>query len=213
MAKEMNDLHTNTIRNYDEFEAIFRETAGRLAPEGYVMAQCTDLFHLQKIGDAERTADELELHRLYQYGLDIRIFGEKGEGRFFRGSIGRYGQDDDTQLFRFRSIFDKEKDENQTERSPHTGHGTEDHYSDYFDEEQFLDIDTKRSNEKEGIAQAIGGGTYRLPLNHYSDAKIRLRNYLKYDEKTGMASVCDWRCVGFKEGIPENTGKAEGKGE
>lgn len=105
--------------------------------------------------------------------LEARVFSESREDKLFRGDIGR--------AFLWRSIVDS---------------GTQD----CFDEEQYLDIDEKRSDElfaKEYKVRATGGGSYHLPLSDYREAKVRIRNYVDYYEETGQAYVKDWRLVEF----------------
>ncbi len=107
--------------------------------------------------------------------LDIRIYNSKREVRIFRSDIGR--------KFQGRSLNDEKEVLN---------------HQDYFDEEQFLDIDDIRSKElfaREGKVQATGGGRYPLPLPDFRNAKLRIRNYLGYYEKSGQAYVKDWRLM------------------
>lgn len=64
----------------------------------------------------------------------------------------------------------------------------------HFDEEQFLDIDEGRTKEDSDsyTYHSINGGTYRLPRANAE--RIRVRNYLAYDEDN-IASVVDFRIV------------------
>lgn len=58
-----------------------------------------------------------------------------------------------------------------------------------FDEEHYLDIDSTKSN---GFSYSTtGGGKYTLPIE-----KIKIRNYLEYDEN-GIVIISDFRIVGF----------------
>lgn len=107
--------------------------------------------------------------------LDIRIFNKEKEVRMFRGDIGRKLQG--------RSIDDGKAIPDRLE---------------YFDEEQYLDIDDKRSEEvfaKEKKVFATGGDCYFLPLPGFVDAKVKLRNYLGYYEETGQVYIRDWRLM------------------
>ncbi len=109
--------------------------------------------------------------------LDIRIFNSAKELRMFRGDVGRD--------FRGRMAEDTEAALEE---------------QDYFDEEQYLDIDGKCSEELFGqnhMVQATGGGRYSLPLPGFENAKIRIRNYLGYYEESGQAYVKDWRLAGL----------------
>ena len=61
-----------------------------------------------------------------------------------------------------------------------------------YDEEHYLDIDTTKSN---GFCYiTTGGGEYALPIENAE--KIKIRNYLEYDEK-GIVMVSDFRIIGF----------------
>ena len=75
---------------------------------------------------------------------------------------------------------------------------------DCFDEAQYLDIDTARTEkEADGWVYATGGGRYHLP----EEAKmILVRNYYRYDEE-GIARKYDWRLVIFTN--DETVGKEE----
>ena len=75
----------------------------------------------------------------------------------------------------------------------------------YYDEAQYLDIDTARTGkEADGWVYATGGGRYHLP----EAAKMILtRTYYRYDEE-GIARKYDWRLVIFTD--QETVGKEEG---
>ena len=64
----------------------------------------------------------------------------------------------------------------------------------YLDELQYLDVDATRSG---GFGYVTtGGGAYRLPV---ADAtKILIRNYVRYDERDGMAHIVDFRIMGLE---------------
>ncbi len=65
----------------------------------------------------------------------------------------------------------------------------------YFDEEQYIDIDSTRS---EGNTRyTTGGGKFHLPQDSLDSTKIVIRYYYSYDD--GIASVVDWRIVELKE--------------
>lgn len=141
--------------------------------DGFCFAMLTDDILWEKWPvSAER---KKELREKEGRLLDIRIFNTGKELRMFRGDIGRD--------FQGRSIDDGE-------RAPSI--------EEYFDEEQYLDIDSKRSGElfaKEQKVLATGGGSYPLPIAGFENAKIRIRNYLGYYEETGQAYVKDWRLM------------------
>lgn len=135
----------------------------------------------------ETRPDEKELSELAQNGLEIRVFDEKREAKWFRTSIDKE--------FGFRPPDDDilKKD------SLHI-----------WDESQYLDIDDKRTKEaiekgeiQKGTVFATGGGKYPLPLEKYKNAKIKVRNYLGEDPDTGELYVEDWRLIGLVEGIEE----------
>ncbi len=61
-----------------------------------------------------------------------------------------------------------------------------------FDEEHYLDIDSTKSN---GVSYTTtGGGKYTLPIENAE--KIKIRNYLEYDEN-GIVIISDFRIVRF----------------
>ena len=69
----------------------------------------------------------------------------------------------------------------------------------YFDETQLLDIDTTcEAVEKDGKTTftAMGGGQYTLPVSSDANAVV-IRNYLRFNEKTGRAEAYDFRVVDF----------------
>ena len=74
----------------------------------------------------------------------------------------------------------------------------------YYDEAQYLDIDTARTKkEADGWLYATGGGKYHLP----EEAKmILVRSYYRFDEE-GIARKYDWRLVNFTD--DETVGKGE----
>ncbi len=148
--------------------------------QGFVFAMFTDGIVFERWPfweEGKSTAREaLERFRTKEEKLlDIRLFNREKELRMFRGNIGgtflgRVLEDEP-------GLFDEAV---------------------YFDEEQYLDIDTKRSETLfagEGKVRATGGGIYRLPLKRFENAKVKVRNYLGYYENTGQAYVKDWRLV------------------
>lgn len=135
----------------------------------------------------ETRPDEKELSELAQNGLEIRVFDEKREAKWFRTSIDKE--------FGFRPPDDDilKKD------SLHI-----------WDESQYLDIDDERTKDAikngeipKGTVFATGGGKYPLPLEKYKNAKIKVCNYLGEDPDTGELYVEDWRLVGLVEGEKE----------
>ena len=110
--------------------------------------------------------------------LDIRVFDNNGEIRIYRDYIGNS----------FNEIVEL-KDKDMEEEGVCSA----------YDDMQFLDVDLKRSNQKSGFILATGGGTYRFPHKVTENTKIRIRNYVMYDDN-GQAYIAAWRLVGF-EGI------------
>ena len=153
---------------------------------GFVFAMLTDEILW------ERWPLESDRRKLFQEKeeklLDIRVYNREREVRVSRSDIGR--------KFLGRNLNDgKESSE----------------WQDYFDEEQFLDIDDERSKELfavEGKVQATGGGRYPLPLPDFRNAKVLIRNYVGYYEESGQAYVKDWRLSDlFKEGDGKQNAK------
>ncbi len=188
---------------FAEGETCERKPASQKIYLFAMTTECIKFFELD-----ETRPDEKELSELAQNGLEIRVFDEKREAKWFRASI-------DKKEFGFRLLDDdiSKKD------SLHI-----------WDESQYLDIDDKRTGKsikngeiQKGIVFATGGGKYPLPLERYEDAKIKadncpgedkdtdkykyakikMRNYLGEDPDTGELYVEDWRLTGLVEGIEE----------
>ena len=164
---------------FEEFCTDF-DRAAVLAEDGYIFAMLTDRIEFQKT-----KGEKLNREPLFRKGLEIRIFHEKGEAKWFRASMDR--------ALRFRMRLDDE----QLLADPAL----------WWDEKQYLDIDDSKtisSLKEEGYAWATGAGRYPLPLQNYKNAKIQIRNYLKEDPDTGALSVEDWRLVSLIEGEGED---------
>ena len=113
--------------------------------------------------------------------IELRIFTDSFELKISRLNIGsdfswRFLSDDE-----FKKVLSNEPDAflgllvNRT-----------------FDEEHYLDVDSTKSN---GVNYTTtGGGKYTLPIENAE--KIRIRNYLEYDEN-GIVIISDFRIVGF----------------
>jgi len=153
--------------------------------EGFLFAMLTDeiLWECWPSDENERRQLRESVQRKEQKLLDIRIFDTQREARMLRGDIGR--------TFQGRMIDDTKEVLKSQE---------------YFDEEQYLDIDSKRSKElliRERKVQATGGGCYPMPLpgleekmeGDFGEIKVKLRNYLDFYKDTGQAYVRDWRLV------------------
>ena len=100
--------------------------------------------------------------------LELRIFDDNMELKLFRGSVGKE--------LKYRYLSDAD-------------------CQDYFDDEQYLDVDEKRSKDCDNV-RSTGGGTYAVPLASFCDAKLKLRNYVRYDEN-GQCYIWDWRMLEF----------------
>ena len=149
---------------------------------GFVFAMLTDeiLWERWPLEPDDRKTFQEKEGKL----LDVRIYDTESEVRIFRSDVGR--------KFQGRSLNDRKETSE---------------FQDYFDEEQFLDIDDTRSEEmfaREGKVQATGGGRYHLPLSDFRNAKLQIRNYLGYYEESGQAYVKDWR---LRDLFQERTGK------
>lgn len=112
---------------------------------------------------------EISEEYLWEKLLELRLFDLDKEYKLFRGSVNK---DISWRLLR------DEKD------------------VDSYDDEQYLDVDEKRTKDCDRVC-ATGGGYYSLPLSDYSNAKLRLRNYVRYDESTGQGYISDWRILEF----------------
>lgn len=217
---------------------IWKKTNG--AEPIYAMVMCTDRFDLLKICDAaEETiekadeeikklwGDEQNDQHFFQHLLDIRLFSEDGEVRWFRSTVNR------------PFVYRKKLNDSEYDKDGKLL---------YWDEEQFLDIDDARTEERRKLEKTdklrlekdqvftMGGGTYSLPVAScrkskrkekeekdnstivdivdleerasdeamYKDLKIKIRNYLEYDE-TGQCYIKDWRIVGFRKSDKQYT--------
>ncbi len=167
---------TDLIQSEETFKESFQH-AVTARKTGYVFAMLTDRIELLR-ADEER----LDREELYKKALEIRVFDTEGETKWFRSSIGN--------SFRLRERND----------GPSGGNGENVPSDEWWDEEQYLDIDDRRPAGRPGYVRATGGGIYPLPLERYKDAKIKIRNYLEYEEDTGELYISDWRIVGFTEG-------------
>lgn len=154
------------IHNVEEFKAGFNQALTRLG-SGYIIAMMTDVLCIQTL-----EKEEFDREYLYKKAVEIRMFNEEEEVKWFRGM---------NRELHCREIKD------QKGMNPLL----------FWDEWQYLDIDEKRSKPGQGIAYATGGGKYELPLDDYKDAKIKIRNYLEYEEDTKQLYISDWRAVGF----------------
>ena len=81
----------------------------------------------------------------------------------------------------------------------------------YFEEAQYLDIDSKMTEaKKDGWVYTIGGGRYHLPDDAKNRAMILVRYYYRFDPD-GVAHKYDWRLVRFTD--EETVGKEKHNGD
>lgn len=102
--------------------------------------------------------------------LELRAFDENSEYRVYRSTVDE-------------PFFERKIDDEADDKK-------------FFDEEQYIDIDSTRSEGN--LRYTIGGGKFHLPPANVNATKIVIRNYAKFDDD-GVASVCDWRIVELKE--------------
>lgn len=167
------------INEIKECSGTLKNAEKILGGTGYIMAMMTDKFDLQYIEDEKFNREEL-----FHKALEIRIFNESGEIKWFRSTIDKPLQ------FRKKLDFSDWKIFAEPES--------------YWDERQYLDIDDTKPIIKEHTVTATGGGQYPLPIKSsrekkdlYKDLQIVVRNYLAYEKDTMQLSVSDWRLVGF----------------
>ena len=81
----------------------------------------------------------------------------------------------------------------------------------YYDEAQYLDFDTARTEKKaDDWTYATGGGRYHLPEDAKDQKLILVRNYYRFDEE-GIARKYDWRLVKFTDQETWKGGKVNGE--
>lgn len=162
---------------------------------GYILVMATDRLEILRVSTDSNVKEQLS--DWIQNVLEIRMFNDTVEHKWFRGSIDK--------AFSYRKI----EDQNPMNEM------------DYWDEYQYLDIDLKASKGMSGnMVCATGGGVYSLPIPSENDNKaknkedrikdimIRIRNYLGYERCTGQLYISDWRLVNL---IPEAKKKKETK--
>ena len=129
-----------------------------------------------------------ELNIDIKHLIELRIFAADMEFKAFRFNIGkdftwRYIDDGV-----FKQVLSNETDDFLCKFSNRT-----------YDEEHYLDIDSKKSID---CYITTGGGRYELPIKNAE--KIKIRNYLEYDEN-GIVMISDFRIIGFtQKGSAEN---------
>lgn len=117
--------------------------------------------------------------------LEIRCFDESGEFLAHRDTV------DGTFTVREITADPARSGENVFSEETYAGG--------YSDEAQYLDIDRKKTEEKnDGGIYATGGGVYHLPEDAKDKALILVRTYYRFDEE-GVARKYDWRLVCFTD--------------
>ncbi len=150
--------------------------------EGYAVIMFTDCFEFERYSSNSVSAEVESMLKNHfdDRLLDMRIFNDSYEYRIFRSDVSG--------KFHVRIIDDND---------PEVSGGID--VKDYFDDKQYLDIDTVRSQnifKEKNRVRATGGGCYNLPLNNMKDVKVKIRNYIGYDD-IGQAYIKDWRLAGF----------------
>jgi hypothetical protein len=164
-------------------------------PQGdYIcLSYYTDEFKAQRVRNTAEQALIKDIDKL----LEIRIFNADREFLARRSNVGGG--------FSWRLTDDKSLDDKANGTKP------------FYDSYQDLDINDDKLEEDGQTGQVdlytTVGGKYSLPSDILYDeksvnckaraTKIKLRNYLKYDN-IGMATVVDTRMCGFVEKQEEN---------
>lgn len=136
----------------------------------YVIITYTDSFEVIKYSDLSDA--KIKEEKL----LDIRIFNESAEIRMYRDYCGNT-------FYPIVEIVDSRMQDK----------------FEYYDDYQYIDIDTKRSvKNSDGKVRATGGGWYRFPFSgkDIEGIKLQIRNYVAFDQN-GQAYIKAWRLVSF----------------
>lgn len=127
--------------------------------------------------------DDLLADEVQSKILELRIFNEDVEYKWFRGNIG--------ESFKYRKLADCE---------------VMDEYEEPIEEYQMLDIDLSKITGKHttGLVRTSKGGDFYLPVAMeengqmpYVKVKYYVPQYKKDDNSTVHAYVKDWRLAGF----------------
>lgn len=150
--------------------------------EGYCIIQTTDKYVIDYWNTNTQTKyfgeNDSDL-------IEARIFNETCEYKLFRAYIG--------EAYAFRKIV--EEDEAEGEK-----------YGDYYDQKQFLDIDSSRSEKKSSPFQSVlptgSNRAYTLPVKDYNEeAAVTIRYYIDRYKDSGQVRVFDWRVVKIDGGV------------
>lgn len=152
--------------------------------EGYCIIQTTDKYVIDYWNTDTQTKyigeSDSDL-------IEARIFNETCEYKLFRSHIG--------EAYAFRKIVSEDE-----------GEGGK--YGDYYDQKQFLDIDSSRSKKESSLIQLVfptgSSRAYMLPVKDYNEkAAVTIRYYIDRYEDSGQARVFDWRVVKIDGGVTD----------
>lgn len=142
---------------------------------GYYTAALTDEFVTGAWPEeSHKITDEKKIDKV----LELRVFNEDGEYKWFRGNIGSE--------FTYRKLFDSESG---------------DEYEEPIEESQLLDVDSTRLGGRR--VHTANGGSYELPFEVKTGdtpcvkVKYYVPRYNPDDKGTVHAYVKDWRLAGF----------------
>ena len=109
--------------------------------------------------------------------LEVRAFDKNSEFRAYRDVVSAG--------FKTRSNQDDVKDIK---------------YDGYYDQAQYLDIDTKIVVDKDNprIKATIGGGAFTMPSDVQNRELLVVRYYYRFNDN-GIARICDWRLLDFTD--------------
>lgn len=170
------------IRNVKEF---IQKAETEFEQDANVVLIYSDAFAVCKLSDLLSPAFDKD--RAEKKLLDIRIFDRKKEMRMYRDYEGNG-------FFPSIILSDEEfveKSIPQDEKE--MGIKSEDFY---YDDVQYLDKIEILTEDGVTKAKAAGGGKYRFPKSERGKTKVKLRNYIDYDEN-GQAAILAWRLVDF----------------
>lgn len=152
------------------------------ADNGNVIALFTDEIYIDDWNSGNRDTVKTKIQDRKDSLLELRVFDENREVKLFRADISTGSE------IGLRVI-----------ENDNSG------YEDYYDENQFLDIDTTNISDSDVMwnIYSTGGGHYYLPksVGDIGELTLKVRHYISKYPHSGKAYVSDWRCVGFeKEG-------------
>lgn len=114
--------------------------------------------------------------------LEVRVFDENCELKAVRSQIGK------PFCWRYINDFDF-KEKLSTIADEYDG----DYDNRTFEEYQYLDVNTRLSKGTDYVS--IGGGHYTMPEENLE--KVKIINYVCYDENSGVLQITDFRIAGF----------------